>query len=160
MAEPFAALGAAAAILQFVDFGTKVLAKTHELKSSASDALVENITIELWVTDLKAVADKLETAPAAIHGLPPGDQSELQKLVSACHPLCKELLALLERLKKSHDTFSSTWDALRKSSRSIWHKGKLASLQSQLDSIRSQINLKLLSMLRCVPARMIDSLLL
>ncbi|KAI7326736.1 hypothetical protein KC315_g7402 [Hortaea werneckii] len=147
MAEPFAALGAAAAILQFADFGAKVLAKTHELKSSASDALAENVTIEFWVTDLKAVADKLETAPAAIHGLPSGDQSELQKLINACHPLCKELLALLERLKKSHDTFSSTWDALRKSSRSVWNKGKLASLQGQLDSIRSQIKLKLFSML-------------
>lgn len=160
MAEPFAALGAAAAILRFVDFGTKVLANIHELKSSASDALAENVTIEMWVTDLRKVADKLEKAPEAIRDLPLGNQIELESLINACQPLCKELLSVLGRLKGLPDTLSPTGNALQESLKSIWNTGKLAPWQSQLDSIRAQIKVKLLSMLRCVPARMIDISLL
>ncbi|KAI6824662.1 hypothetical protein KC332_g13964 [Hortaea werneckii] len=147
MAEPFAALSAAAAILQFVDFGSKFLANVHELKSSASDALAENVTIKLWFTDMRKVADKLEKAPEAIHNLPLGNQIELESLIIACQPLCKELLAVLGRLKGSPDTLSPTWNYLQKSLRNIWNTGELASLQRQLDSIRAQIRVKLLSML-------------
>lgn len=150
MAEAFAALSAVAAILQLVEFGTKVFAKTYELKKSGADAFAENVTIGLWVTDLEKVAGELAVAPAAIHGLPPRDQSELESLINACRPLCKELLVVLKGLEKTHATTSPTWDALRTSMRSILSKGKLDSLQRQLDGIRSQITLRLLSMLRCV----------
>ncbi|KAI7220580.1 hypothetical protein KC333_g2268 [Hortaea werneckii] len=148
MAEAFAALSAVAAILQLVEFGTKVFAKTYELKKSGADAFAENVTIGLWVTDLEKVAGELAVAPAAIHGLPPRDQSELESLINACRPLCKELLVVLKGLEKTHATTSPTWDALRTSMRSILSKGKLDSLQRQLDGIRSQITLRLLSMLR------------
>lgn len=160
MAEAFAALGAVAAIFQLVDFGTKVLAKTYELNKSGSDAFAENVTIELWVADLEKVANELAVAPAAIHGLTPRDQSELESLINACRPLCKELLGVLGRLKKAHGTTSSTWDALRKSMRTILSKGKLDSLRRQLDENRSQITLRFLSMLRYVLVPMIDKSLL
>ncbi|KAI7365988.1 hypothetical protein KC354_g4486 [Hortaea werneckii] len=148
MAEAFVALGAVAAIFQLVDFGTKVLAKTYEISQSGADALVENVTIELWVTDLEKVANELAIPPTAIHGLRPQDQSELEALITACRPLCKDLLAALKCLKLTPSTTSPKWDALRKGVRSVLGENKLASLQRQLDYIRSQITLRLLSMLR------------
>ncbi|KAI6803112.1 hypothetical protein KC332_g646 [Hortaea werneckii] len=107
----------------------------------------ENVTIELWVTDLEKVAGELAIPPAATHGLPPQDQSELEALINACRPLCKELLAVLNRLRLTPATTSPKWDALRKAVRSIRSENKLASLQRQLDYVRSQITLRLLSML-------------
>ena len=121
MAEAFVALGAVAAIFQLVDFGTKVLAKTYEISQSGADALVENVTIELWVTDLEKVANELAIPPTAIHGLCPQDQSELEALITACRPLCKDLLAALKCLKLTPSTTSPNkilcfWNSLSTSS--------------------------------------------
>ncbi|KAI6899750.1 hypothetical protein KC316_g13248 [Hortaea werneckii] len=154
----FAVLGAMAAILQLVDVGTKVLAKTYELKKSGADALTENVTIELWVTDLKKVADELAIAALPVPGLPSADQRELENLINACRPLCKDILAVLKGLKKTHTTILPTWDALGKAVKSILSKDKLDSLQSQLGSIRSQITLRLLSMLRYYQSAMYSDL--
>ncbi len=43
--DPFSALWIASTVVQFVDFGTKILQKAKELRDSADGALAENIAL-------------------------------------------------------------------------------------------------------------------
>jgi hypothetical protein len=94
--EPLSALGSAAAIAQFVDFGFKVLSNAREIYSSVSGATEENSSLGNTTREMQRLTEKL-VAPELVGGT--DEEKLLRGLVTECRSLSSQLLALLDRIK-------------------------------------------------------------
>lgn len=61
MLDPFSAIVLASAIIQFVDFGSKLKASGHETFGSTHDFLEENIDLEFLTQGLYEFQDQVAT---------------------------------------------------------------------------------------------------
>lgn len=60
--EPVAALGVAAAVVQFVDFSSRLVSKGHELYHSATGELAENAEMEKASKRLQELVEPLQSS--------------------------------------------------------------------------------------------------
>ncbi|PMD58404.1 uncharacterized protein K444DRAFT_614188 [Hyaloscypha bicolor E] len=95
--DPLTALGLAAAVVQFVDFGVEIFHKSKEILHSASGASVENASIKTTTSDLQRLLEKIKNSQPHI---PPGsdvpaEQVSLNSLVESCNELGDELVKLV-----------------------------------------------------------------
>ena len=144
MLDPISAVSLAAAILQFVDFGSKIIVSGYETYRSTHGATEENIDLEYLTQMLYKFQDQLSTSP---NQLAPSDQ-ELQKLAQKCSYIAGDLLVLLDSLKVKEKGLVRTWEAIRQSVRIAWKKDDIAHKEKLLDSITGQVNSRLLYMIR------------
>lgn len=144
MLDPISAVSLAAAILQFVDFGSKIIVSGYETYRSTHGATEENIDLEYLTQMLYKFQDQLSTSP---NQLAPSDQ-ELQKLAQKCSYIAGDLLVLLDSPKVKEKGLVRTWDALRQSCRLVWKKDEIAKKEKMLNSIAGQVNSRLLYMIR------------
>lgn len=144
MLDPLSAASLAAAILQFVDFGSKIIVSGYETYRSTQGATKENVDLEHLTQKLYKFQDQLSTSSSKlVHS----DQ-ELQKLAQKCSYIAGDLLVLLDSLKVKEKGLVRTWEALRQSCRLVWKKDEIAKKEKLLDSIIGQVNSRLLYMIR------------
>jgi hypothetical protein len=103
--EANATLGLAANILQFVDFGNKILSKGNEIYTSADGTLMENVTIEAVVSHLKNTLGRL-------HAYPMVRSAVAQRLQNECNRLINDILGALDKVK--YNGSPSKWKSHRK----------------------------------------------
>ena len=140
------AIGVAAAILQFVDFGSKLLVTGYEVYQSQAGATPQAIHTQSLCTELKSISAQLSQSPLGGITLNDREQS-LWRLADQAHDLAWHLGQLLDSLKLKRPTFRS-WGALRQSWRILHQKDKIAEMTSQLGEIRSLVDTSLLILLR------------
>jgi len=144
MLDPLSAVSLAAAILQFVDFGSKFIVSGYEIYRSADGATEENLDIEHLTLMIHEFQERFSPSPNPLTR----SGQELQKLAQECSNVAEDLLALLDKLKvKDKGTFR-TWDAIRQSCRLAWKKGEIAKKEKLLNNISTQVNSRLLYMIR------------
>lgn len=144
MLDPLSAASLAAAILQFVDFGSKIIVSSYETYRSVNGTTEENVDLEYLTQALYKFQDQLSTtSKQPAHG----DQ-ELQRLAQKCSHIAGDLLVLLDNLKVKEKGLVRTWEALRQSCRLVWKKDEIARKEKLLDSITAQVNSRLLYMIR------------
>jgi hypothetical protein len=144
MLDPLSAASLAAAILQFVDFGSKIIVSGYETYRSTQGATEENVDLEYLTQKLYKFQDQLSTSSSKlVHS----DQ-ELQKLAQKCSYIAGDLLVLLDSLKVKEKGLVRTWEALRQSCRLVWKKDEIAKKEKLLDSITGLVNSRLLYMIR------------
>ena len=144
MLDPLSAASLAAAILQFVDFGSKIIVSGYETYRSAQGATEDNIDLESLTQNLYKFQDQLSTPSQQ---LAHSDQ-ELHKLAQKCTYIAGDLLVLLDSLKVKEKGLIRTWEALRQSCRLVWKKDEIAKKEKLLGSISGQVNSRLLYMIR------------
>jgi hypothetical protein len=144
MLDPLSAASLAAAILQFVDFGSKIIVSGYETYRSTHGATEENVDLEYLTQKLYKFQDQLSTPSSK---LAHSDQ-ELQKLAQKCSYIAGDLLVLLDSLKVKEKGLIRTWEALRQSCRLVWKKDEITKKEKLLDSITGQVNSRLLYMIR------------
>jgi hypothetical protein len=132
--DPITAVSLVGAIVQFVDFSSKILSKTTELYRSSRSALAENVDIETITADLAKLNTRLKQSITA-------SDRDLQALCDACGGLAEQLLAALAKVKV--DSKGQKWQSLRKALRSIWSKEKIKELEERLASFRAELNLRI-----------------
>jgi len=140
------AIGVAAAILQFVDFGSKLLVTGYDVYKSQRGATPQAIHTQRLCTELRSISAQLGQAQTGNINLNDREQS-LWRLADRAHDLAWHLGLLLDSLKLKKATFRS-WGALRQSWRVLHQKDKIAELAAQLEEIRSLIDTNLLVLLR------------
>ena len=59
MLDPLTAIGLASAIVQFVDYGSKVIGMASEMYKSADGALKDNAELEDWTTKIDQSSDRI-----------------------------------------------------------------------------------------------------
>ncbi|MCJ1397597.1 hypothetical protein MMC11_000792 [Xylographa trunciseda] len=147
MLDPFTALSLASTVVQFVDFGSKLIKEGSELYHSAGGALTVNAELEKITVDLKQLTNKLETPP-----LPGTTSTEntkeneaLRNLAGSCSKAAEELLEVLEDLKVKGT--NRQWQSLRQALRTSHKKDKIRGIEKKLDKLQKMLNTRLIAMM-------------
>ncbi len=144
--DPISALGLAANIFQFIDFGTNLLSGALEIYQSTTGASSENIEIEEISERLSSFSDELSTSSASRSSR----DLAIAKFASRCKEVSDELLAVVAKLKVA-DGSNRNWRSFRKALKTLWKKEKIQSLQNRLDTVRQQLTLELSASIRYLP---------
>jgi hypothetical protein len=161
---PIDALSIAAAVVQFVDFSSRIISKGNEYHKSADGALVENKELEAVAANIEELSVRLHQslsskAKRALRknlGNSSNSQNQdqplsyeeqaLQTVVINCKMLAAELLDALEQLKLSGK--GSRWKSFRQAFKTIWAKEKIEAMLAKLSQARQQLVVNLLVVLR------------
>ena len=150
--EALAALSLAGNILQFVDFGQKLVSRASEFYGSATSGLGVNAELEILTNDLSKLCASLVNSrevPCPYDTV--GDSKEerdLRPLASSCQELASEFSALLQKLKRQ--SRGSAWASIRQALRSVWNDRIVKEYVRRLESYRSQVMVCLLDLLGSV----------
>jgi len=159
--DPLSALSLAGSIVQFVDFGIKLLSGAGELYRSHTGTLKINDQIELTTNDLKALIIKLrcsfypDTRPDPINEDDEAQRDSFRRICDEATDVAQELLERLSKLKvgdESHRTIRSFKQAIE----ATWKKKEIIALQGRLQSLKNLLETKVLFSVRleCLPDKM------
>ena len=139
MAEVIAFFGLAGNIMQFLDFGSKIVSKSHRSK--------QYLALDIIATDLEHVTHGLKTS---IQATPSDETSQselmLKQLAIQCRDVCLELLQVLDKLQVHNG--GGRWRTLHRALASVWSESQISALHTKMDSFRQQFILRLIISLR------------
>ena len=155
MLDPLTAISLASAIVQFVDFGSKVVRGACEIYNSTDGALQENADLEDKTLRISQLNDKIlqpsniASSSEAIFS----EERKLDELASISKVVARELLSLLHdfrgvRRSGSHHKWQSFHKAV--SAQTPWNKEKVQRLESKLKGLQEEISCYLVVMMRYV----------
>ena len=141
MLDPLSALSLASSIVQFVQFGTKLVSEGVELYQSSNGALAKNSELEAIVKDINQRSRILINKPQ-----PSEDEVAMQKLADSSRKIADDLLEQLStlRIPVTHKRLQSS----RKALAATWKGGKISDLERRLSRLQNQINQRLVFMMR------------
>ena len=139
MAESIVALGLAANVVQFIEFGSRLAAQFWSFYRSGSSGAHFHPDLDQINIDLQRVLTGLQV---------PLNQTDsgVEQLVQDCHKISVELDAILRSL--SEVKISSARDALKAAFKAVWKEDEIKAFQDRLDRFRAQLNLHLLTIIR------------
>jgi hypothetical protein len=140
--ETLAVIGLVGNIVQFVDFGSRLISKSIQLYQSGDGVLTENANTETAANHLIQLSNKLENAANTT------SDKALHALCRSCGVVAVELLGALDKLKVQGK--KGKWKSMRKALRSLWSKEKIQEIEKQLEGFREELNLHIVVDLRCV----------
>ncbi|KAF4625350.1 hypothetical protein G7Y89_g12817 [Cudoniella acicularis] len=147
MLDPFSALNVATSVVQFVDFGTKLLSGAHQLRISANGQLYEHTLLQTITQSLleASTSFKNRLAQDNAHSLSPHEK-DLQSLCEECTAVAGHLMAALEKLKlgKNNGKMKSMQQVLK----IMWNQAEIQELKGRLDAFRQQLIVVILIALR------------
>lgn len=134
--DPLTALGLAANIVQFVDFGFKLLGGAREIYSSASGATKDNEVLESVTKKM----DMLSIALSAVPTTPNQSQEEkdLSNLAAECAMASNEIFKLLAKIKPKNP--KSKLQIGLSIIKTKVKENDIAALEKRIDKYRSQIH--------------------
>lgn len=152
--DPLTALSLAGNIIQFVDFGTKLLSQGYELYKSTGGKLEVDEEVELITSDLSGLINKIQYA-IKVQKAPSATTQTLTHSSNAHQPvfdkICDEatriaqiILAKLETLKidntknRKLETFKRIWKRL-------WSQKEIDELVNSLSRLKDVINTEALA---------------
>ncbi|KAM0794758.1 hypothetical protein BDR22DRAFT_676431 [Usnea florida] len=143
--ESLAALSLAGNVVQFIDFGCRLLSKSRELYRSSDGALAENVEIENIASSLTALSK----------GLTPGssqtqsesiDYENLRSLAEDCKSIATELLQALRKLKVKDP--QTKLQCFRTALKRIWRSEKIENISKRLDRSGSRLTTCMVNILQ------------
>jgi hypothetical protein len=157
MLDPLTALSVACSVVQFVDFGVKLVSEGSQLYEKGS--LGDNDELEVITKDLTRLTEDIiaSTQPGQVQdgvsGIPPSkDEKALRELAVSCKEIGEQLLDLLESMKvqKSGKILEDGISSFRKALRSARKKGQIQNVEKRLKKMQDQLNINILALLRYV----------
>lgn len=137
--DPLTVVSLVGTIVQFIDFGSKVISQSAELYHSSTGRLEQNADVETATNDLVRLKGQLDASRP---------DNDLQELCDACGKIAAELLEALNGLRVSGG--GRRWQSFRKALKSIWTKDKIEQLENRLTKLREELNLRIAVGLRYV----------
>ena len=150
--DGLAALSLAGNIIQFVDFGTKLLSRAEELYRSSRGSLGVNDEIELVTANLKDLITKLRVSfpkKDEDEDLCEQDQTHLASFRKVCDEAVKVADELVERLEKLK--FSGKFKGLRclqHAVKTVWSEREVAVLMRRLLTLKETLESHVLFSIR------------
>jgi hypothetical protein len=141
--DPFAAIGLAGNIINFIEFGHSVISKAKDIRNSTSGSSSANNALTSMTQRLQ---DMTLSLPGGGSTAASNQSQSLAQLGMECHEVSEELLNLLENLRAKDPTSkrSTFRAALREMSGS--KKEQVHQLERRLDRCRQQLNLELVNL--------------
>jgi len=146
MAEAVAAFSLAANVLQFIDFGSRVMSNFWAFYKSSRHGTNEVPDLQGINNDLQQVLESLQVPTDDI------TQSDigLLQLAQDCQNVALELETLLQSLFKAEAGNIGKREALKAAFKLVWKEDQVRYLQERLDQFRNQLIVHLLASLRWV----------
>jgi hypothetical protein len=150
--EATAALGVAANVLQFLDFGQKLYSTSLEIHRAANGATNANAESETLLRDFIATIDTLtrdlKQYRLTLTVISPqvAQAGSLQDVVEKCRALANDLLGRFQKLRPEGKR--SRWKSWVKGVECMWRGRELQDLQSRLARYRSELEWHVLISLR------------
>ncbi|KFX91101.1 hypothetical protein V490_06073 [Pseudogymnoascus sp. VKM F-3557] len=143
MLDPLSALSLAAAIVQFVDYGTKIVLSAAEIHASATGSLTKNVELSSISIDLSDISGKLVLDDRTQRDKYSKDEQALSSLAMQCREVASTLLTTLEdlSLKGPH----KRWKSVRQALLSVWRESEIRDIRERLDTIRGQLTTRLVA---------------
>lgn len=129
--EAIAALSVAAAAIQFVDFGGKVLSRCREIRNSAKGTTKANEEIEASIEGLKEI-QKLFKPITITQGVPQQDVDIIERARQDFDNAANDLLKQLQDLKRSRSKW--LWGDMKATHRAYKARKKIESLVKRSES--------------------------
>ena len=143
MLDPLTAISLASSVVQFVEFGVKIVSGSIELYHSKDGVDSEVTNFEFEATRVHRLADKIKSI---VDHRQDGanlseDEIELQGLAERCRVLASDLVSVLDGLKVKRLGRGRKWESVRKSveAQMPWNKDKIGSLEKQLRVVQQAI---------------------
>ncbi|ERF73759.1 hypothetical protein EPUS_09357 [Endocarpon pusillum Z07020] len=145
--ETLAAVSLAGNIVNFLDFGLKIVSKGREIYHAIDGAFSEHNDLEVVTRDLLLLQTQMEqslvtTSAAADLG---GHDVDLVKLLESSNKLARNLLECLNKAK-ALGRFRR-WKSLRQAVKSVSSKGEVDDMANRLSMYRAQFQGRVLSSL-------------
>lgn len=137
-------------IPQAIDSRSKVLVAGNDVHKKGAGATELNSVVESLVKDLKDASSKSETPDAATSGIPGDDQRAHVELGKEIRELASKPLRVLEKFRRDGTAKFRTWEAIRNGAKAVWYADLIEAAERYVDSLRSRMTLRLLSISRCV----------
>lgn len=141
--DPLTALGLAANIAQFVEYGIKLTSTVSELYHSPDGTTKENTNLEIIVTDMQDLTGALVDENSK-------DQGPLTVLAQSCYDISGDLQRIFTDLKMPQDTNHPKWQAFRQTLRAQGKTKEIEKLYHRLEKNRSQLATHMIFLLKCV----------
>ncbi|KAM0430101.1 hypothetical protein ACHAPT_006107 [Fusarium lateritium] len=136
--EPFTALGLAAAIVQFIDFGSRLINTTREISVSAKGVTKEHETLDDICSHIYTLVDELDGAAdgAGTSQQKIQDEVALRQLSDKCRYTALELQNLIKSLYR---TPGGTIANFRQALRATCGLKKVSEMENRLKQFREQL---------------------
>lgn len=144
MLDPLTAVSLASSVVQFTDFGIKLVRGSIELYHSADGVNAERSNLEYRINHVRKLADKINF-PLEHNdddGPTSRDEKELRELAKACKSIATDLLSVLDDLKvKKPAGLGRKWESFQKAAaaQTPHNKNKVAALDKKLHGVREAI---------------------
>ncbi|KAJ4154134.1 hypothetical protein LMH87_010597 [Akanthomyces muscarius] len=144
--DPVSALGVAAAVVQFVDFGVRLISSTGQLYRSASGHTEEEVYLITIASDLSQLARCVRTEAMSLSRTKTDDiggpHSTLRTICEQCEEAAKQLDAAIHKVRKEGSvnpfTFGRTDGPISFSHRDEGNRGNLRRLVNTFPAAISQ----------------------
>lgn len=143
--ESLAALGIAANIIQFVEFGCKLFSKSRALYKASDTRVEESVELEIISKALKRLSNDLIAIPSSTMSQSQAE-ADLLPLVKRCQAIAKELLVALDELQVNGG--KGKWQCFRSALKAIWKSDEIDDMARKLDSICGHLTICLINILK------------
>jgi len=143
--DPLSALSFSAAVVQFADFGSRLLKNAHETYTSSSGQASELVELSIVSKDLANLAENVESR---LTGDNEASEGIFRRLCRDCRQSHDELQDILHRLQaRGSNRLAMAASSLTTALRKVAAAGEIERLSGQLSRIRQQMMAELLSSL-------------
>ena len=147
--EALAAVSLAGAVVQFVQFTTKVAQKGHEYHKTADGAIKEHIELREYAARFESLNTRLKKTIKTVSR----DNSQLSieeraliGVAKNCQLTCRDLCEILNDLTRSHN--DKTFGSLRQALKSVWKEKKIEGELRKLRMAQEELVVHLLVVLQ------------
>ena len=143
--ESLAALGLAANIVQFVEFGYKLFSESRELYKASDKPVEESVELAIISKALKHMSDNLvETSSSDVQQAQA--KAPLLPLAERCQTIADELLVALNALQVKGA--KGKWQCFRSALKRVWKSQDIENMARRLDSICGHLTIGLINVLK------------
>ena len=144
MLDPLTAVSLASSVVQFVDFGIKVVTESIELYHSVDGSSGDLSDLETKIVRTRELAQKIEVVVEQNREREhvSEDENTLKNLAISCNSITSDLLTILDGLKNKKSAGPGRkWESLQKAvkAQTPWNKAKIESLEKRLLRVRLAI---------------------
>jgi hypothetical protein len=155
MLDPLTALSVAGNVVQFVDFGTRVLQDAYSLYKGRESGLSADRQIQLLIEDLLKLIAKLRwPEDPNITSSSPQSGEDLQGLCDQCTTVADRMIQRLKSRRVTHRRndlgieVKRVWNSLGAAIKTAWNKEETATLMRQISDIRKAVEFRVIVELR------------
>ena len=151
--DPLSAVSLAGTVVQFLDFGIKLVAKASEIYSSASGAEIRNIELDAIARNLVSLNQRVRNRSTNVSAqLTSEDEEALAAMMETCSKIGEELIAAIHKAKVQG--IHKGWKSVRQALKSVLGLDKIQDLYNRLTQYREQIVVILLVIISAKQARL------